>query len=619
MKNVIYNPLINKRPSGASKNNEKNLFQIYIDEKISIKNLSLVIFNDKNENIRNKFAMNYLNKNENYLLYSIQLDELETGLYFYYFEFFENESLKYISNFNFNAEISDEISTWQLTVYNKDFQTPEWIKGGIIYQIFPDRFEKSENFIPTKAKNSEERIIHSNWTDIPNSALDTKNYSAKDFFMGNLNGILDKKNYIKSLNVNMIYLNPIFESSENHRYSTANYFKVDPFLGTNEIFKNLCTEFKNIGINFILDGVFSHTGSDSIYFNKYNRYDEPGAYNSKESKYYPWFKFIEYPEKYESWWGFENLPTLKKENADYIDFICKKEEGVLNYWQNLGIMGWRIDVLDEFPDVFIDELRKSIKEKNEEAFILGEVWEDASNKFSYGNRRRYLLGEQADSIMNYPWRTAIIELVKYKNVELFASRIQSIINNYPQPALDTMMNLLSSHDVERIITVLGTDIEKVSYEDRKYFKLAKDEYEKGKALQKMAAFLQFTLPGIPSIYYGEEIGMEGFRDPFNRQCFCLESGDRDLLEYYIQLTEFRKKYENSFKTGFKFEKISKTLISYHRNDILCIINLDDKPVIYEEINKGELLFSNSKVFFTDYGLVIGANSYLALNTKKGLL
>nr|WP_241635829.1 glycoside hydrolase family 13 protein [Fusobacterium gastrosuis] len=579
----------------------------------------MVIFNDKNENIRNKFAMNYLNKNENYLLYSIQLDELETGLYFYYFEFFENESLKYISNFNFNAEISDEISTWQLTVYNKDFQTPEWIKGGIIYQIFPDRFEKSENFIPTKAKNSEERIIHSNWTDIPNSALDTKNYSAKDFFMGNLNGILDKKNYIKSLNVNMIYLNPIFESSENHRYSTANYFKVDPFLGTNEIFKNLCTEFKNIGINFILDGVFSHTGSDSIYFNKYYRYDELGAYNSKESKYYPWFKFIEYPEKYESWWGFENLPTLKKENADYIDFICKKEEGVLNYWQNLGIMGWRIDVLDEFPDVFIDELRKSIKEKNKEAFILGEVWEDASNKFSYGNRRRYLLGEQADSIMNYPWRTAIIELVKYKNVELFASRIQSIINNYPQPALDTMMNLLSSHDVERIITVLGTDIEKVSYEDRKYFKLAKDEYEKGKALQKMAAFLQFTLPGIPSIYYGEEIGMEGFRDPFNRQCFCLESGDRDLLEYYIQLTEFRKKYENSFKTGFKFEKISKTLISYHRNDILCIINLDDKPVIYEEINKGELLFSNSKVFFTDYGLVIGANSYLALNTKKGLL
>ncbi|MDY4011444.1 MAG: glycoside hydrolase family 13 protein [Fusobacterium gastrosuis] len=619
MKNVIYNPLINKRPSGASKNNEKNLFQIYIDEKISIKNLSLVIFNDKNENIRNKFAMNYLNKNENYLMYSVQLNELETGLYFYYFEFFENENLKYISNFNFNAEISDEISTWQLTVYNKDFQTPEWIKGGIIYQIFPDRFEKSENFIPTKAKNSEERIIHSNWTDIPNSALDTKNYSAKDFFMGNLNGILDKKNYMKSLNVNMIYLNPIFESSENHRYSTANYFKVDPFLGTNEIFKNLCTEFKNIGINFILDGVFSHTGSDSIYFNKYNRYDEPGAYNSKESKYYPWFKFIEYPEKYESWWGFENLPTLKKENADYIDFICKKEEGVLNYWQNLGIMGWRIDVLDEFPDVFIDELRKSIKEKNEEAFILGEVWEDASNKFSYGNRRRYLLGEQADSIMNYPWRAAIIELVKYKNVELFASRIQSIINNYPQPALDTMMNLLSSHDVERIITVLGTDIEKVSYEDRKYFTLTKDEYEKGKALQKMAAFLQFTLPGIPSIYYGEEIGMEGFRDPFNRQCFCLESGDRDLLEYYIQLTEFRKKYENSFKTGFKFEKISKTLISYHRNDILCIINLDDKPVIYEEINKGELLFSNRKIFFTDYGLVIGANSYLALNTKKGLL
>lgn len=612
MKNVIYNPLNDKKPSGASKNTEKNLFQIQIRENISVENLALVIFNDKNEEFKNKIPLIFFDKKDNYLSYSIQIDELESGLYFYYFEFFENGNRKYISNFNFNAEISDEISAWQLTVYDENFSTPEWIKGGIMYQIFPDRFERDKNYQPEKVKNEEERVIHSNWLDIPNSAIDTAFYSAKDFFMGNLNGILNKKDYIKTLNIDTIYLNPIFESSENHRYSTADYFKIDPFLGTNEIFKNLCDEYKKDNIKIILDGVFSHTGSDSIYFNKNNRYENLGAYNSHESKYFSWFKFIEYPKIYDSWWGFENLPTLRKENPDYINFICKNETGVLNYWQNLGIKGWRIDVLDEFPDVFVDELRKSIKEKDAEAFILGEVWEDASNKISYGYRRRYLLGKQADSVMNYPWRTAIIDLVKYKNTQLFVSRIQSILNNYPQPALDTLMNLLSSHDVERILTVLGTDIEKIKYEDWKNFKLSPVDYEKAKKLQKLASFLQFTLPGIPSIYYGEEIGMQGFRDPFNRQCFDLESADKDLLDYYIQLTEFRKNNKESFKTGFKFGKITENLISYYRNNILCIINLEDKAVVYEDIKNGEILFSNNKVFFTDYGLVMGANSYLAI-------
>lgn len=609
---VIFNPLKNKKPSGASKNNERNIFKLLIKENINHENLKIVIFKDGQEENRMCFPFKFLNKEENYLSYSVEIDELETGLYFYYFEFCENGYLKYISNYDFEAKISNNISAWQLTIYDNEFKSPDWLKGGIMYQIFPDRFERNKDYFYKSPKNLEERIIHNNWSDIPNSSLDTINYSAKDFFMGNLMGIIDKKNYIKDLNINMIYLNPIFESSENHRYSTANYFNVDTFLGDNKIFRNLCKKFKEIGINIILDGVFSHTGADSIYFNKYNRYESLGAFNSKESEYYSWFNFRDYPNIYDSWWGFDNLPNLNKENKNYIDFICKKDTGVLNYWQDHGIKGWRIDVLDEFPDIFIDELRKVVKTKDEDCFILGEVWEDSTTKYGYGKRRKYLQGKQVDSVMNYPWRTAIIDFIKNKDAKLFSVRLQTIINNYPHPALDTLMNLLSSHDVERIITVLGTDIENIKYEDSKNFKLNDTEYKKARELQKIAVFIQFTLPGIPSIYYGDEIGMQGFKDPFNRRTFDLEKADINLLEYYKKLSLFRTKYKESFKSGFMLKIASKNTIAYYRNDILCIINLSDKPIILDCIKNGEDIFSEKKVIFTDYGLVVAPMSFAAI-------
>ncbi|MBQ3437202.1 MAG: glycoside hydrolase family 13 protein, partial [Fusobacterium sp.] len=541
MKNVIYNPLKNKYPTGAIKNSDKMKIDLYLRKDIPATHVKFVIFNDKNENNHMKYSMSFQDFINGHSLYSVELSEFETGLYFYYFEFLEKNYLNYVANNNFEADITEYISTWQLTVYDANFKTPDWVKGGIMYQIFPDRFEKDINFIPKQPRNVEERRVHSDWGEMPNSSLDTLNYSAKDFFMGNLTGILNKKEYIKNLNVDMIYLNPIFESSENHRYSTADYYSIDTYLGTNEIFKKFCSKFKELDINIILDGVFSHTGADSIYFNKYNRYSEIGSFNSTESKYYSWFKFTNYPNHYESWWGFDNLPTLHKENREYINFICQPEVGVLNYWQNMGIKGWRIDVLDEFPDVFVDELRKSVKRKDKNCFIIGEVWEDASTKISYENRRRYLLGKQVDSVMNYPWRNAIINFLKSYDTKTFSKEIMYLLNNYPTPVLDSLMNLLSTHDTERIITVLGTDISNIKFEDSRDFKLSKSEYERGKFLQKFASFLQFTLPGIPSIYYGDEIGMQGLKDPFNRQCFELEKADMDLLEHYKELSNFRNR------------------------------------------------------------------------------
>lgn len=617
MKDIIYNPLTFKTPSGSINNSESSVLDVLVRKGLYETGINFCIYSDQNETFTMKTHMKKVGEIGSYIKYTVYLDKFEVGIYYYYFEIkFGENNVSYISNFDYNAEISDRIIPWQLTVFDKGYKTPDWVKGGIMYQIFPDRFKKDDSYIPSKTINEDERIIHSNWKDVPNSSFDTENYAARDFYKGNLDGILSEKEYFESLNIDMIYLNPVFESSENHRYSTADYYNIDPYLGTNDIFEHLCSEFKKSNINIILDGVFSHTGSDSKYFNKKSHYSDIGAYNSLESKYYPWFKFIEYPDKYDSWWGFDNLPTVNKENKDFRDFICKPEDGVLNYWQNKGIKGWRLDVVDELPDIFVDEIRTSMKEKDPDSFLIGEVWEDASNKFSYGYRRKYLLGDQLDSVMNYPWKFAIIDFMKNKNADLFASRLMTLINNYPRPALDCLMNILSTHDTERIITVLGTDIGLVDNHLKKDFKLEENDYEKAKNLEKFASFLQFTLPGIPSIYYGDEIGMQGFSDPFNRACFDRDNEDIELLDHYRKLCDFRRRYRYDFKSGFTMAFHEGNVISYYRNNILCIVNMCNDPIIFEDKTYGEWVFGNKKPFFTDYGIVVGPQSYTAININE---
>lgn len=616
MKEVIYDQLVDKYPSGAVTNDKKISICLRILNNINFNNIELKIFNDLDEHNVTTISMVKNGNYKHYNIYSCELESQNIGIYYYYFKINFYDNSKFISQVDYEAKIVDFIHPWQLTVYDKNYKTPDWVKGGIMYQIFPDRFAKDINFIPETPVNEDERIIHDNWNNIPNSKIDTKNYSAKDFFMGNLKGILNMKDYLKKFNVDMIYLNPIFESSENHRYSTSDYYKIDPYLGDNKLFEQFCKSFKEDNVNIILDGVFSHTGSDSIYFNKNGRYKSIGAYNSTDSIYYPWFKFYDYPNSYDSWWGFDNLPTLIKENEDYMNYIFTPETGVINYWQNLGIKGWRLDVVDELPDIFVDKIRETAKRKDEDCFILGEVWEDASNKHSYGYRRKYLLGEQLDSVMNYPWKNAIIEFMYTNNATKFKNQIGEIINNYPIPSLDCLMNILSTHDTERIITNLGVDIASIPYEDRKYYTLTKEQYKKSVNKLKLAAFLQFTLPGVPSIYYGDEIGMQGFSDPFNRLCFDLNKADENLMQYYIQLSEFRHKNKENFISGFKFDESNNSLISYYRNDILCIINSSDEPIIFKNEKSGEWLFGNKKPYFTEYGIVLASNSYVAIKINR---
>lgn len=507
----------------------------------------------------------------------------KAALYKYHFEYDTSWGTSRIYHAgNGLAAIKGDGEDWQLTVYDKDFHTPEWLRGGIIYQIFPDRFASSG----TKKQNvPSDRVLR---TDRDGDPYWIPTVEGKvlnnDYFGGDLNGIEQKLGYLKSLGVTCIYLNPIFEAQSNHRYDTADYEKIDSMLGTEKDFKSLCESAKKLGIRIMLDGVFSHTGDDSRYFNRYSRYDSLGAYQSKESPYYGWYKFNKWPDDYKSWWGIEILPEVNEDNSDFIEYITGKN-GIARKWLKLGASGWRLDVADELPDEFLDEFRKAVKEEKADGLVLGEVWEDASNKSSYGRLRRYLLGKQLDSVMNYPFAGAVIDFIRDANAELFASRVMSIVENYPKEVLDVLMNHLSTHDTMRAITALAG--ENCAYRDRKWqstHSLDEREYHYGMKLLMAASAMQFALPGVPTIYYGDEAGMQGYKDPFNRRCYPWGKENGELVEWYKKLGKIRNE-NRVFKDG-RFEILSAVAgcVAFSRkNDdeaILVISNSNPHPITY---------------------------------------
>lgn len=507
---------------------------------------------------------------EDYIVYKKELT-FDEGIYWYYFSYESDFGEFYISKSEHSLGIvSKEINVWQLTVYNKDFKTPDWIKGGIIYQIFPDRFNKSEK---RKENNYKDRYIESNWNATPKFENDS---IGKDYFGGDLKGIEAKLPYLASLSVSAIYLNPIFEAHSNHRYNTADYLKIDSMLGTEDDLISLCNEALKYGISVILDGVFSHTGEDSIYFNKNGRYESVGAYNDKNSPYFDWYTFNSHPNSYKSWWGINSLPETNENSPSFTEFITG-ENGVIRYWLKRGIKGWRLDVADELPDEFLDNLRRAAKKENPDAFILGEVWEDATNKISHGGRRRFLLGNQLDSVMNYPFYDAIIDFLLGENSRTLIDRVLDITENYPPQCINSLMNHIGTHDTERIITKLS-NTEKLSG-DRNWQsaqKIADKDLPKAKRFLKLAATLQYTLPGVPSVYYGDEALVEGFGDPFCRKTYPWGKEDTELLDFYINLGRIRKENE-CFKEG-KFIPIYANMghIAYIReykeNSILIAVN-----------------------------------------------
>lgn len=441
------------------------------------------------------------------------------------------------------AENAD--NSYQITVYDKDFDTPEWFRGGVMYQIFPDRFNGVHENGEIPKKRGEYVIHYDRGEAISFNPHPYENGPAcNDFYGGNLKGIIEKLPYIKSLGASVIYLNPIFDAYSNHKYDTANYKEIDPMFGSEEDFKTLCAEAEKLGIRIILDGVFSHTGADSIYFNKYKTYGDGGAYHDVNSPYRSWYN-IQPDGSYDSWWGCSNIPNVNELEPSYLDYILRDDDSVIKKWLRLGASGWRLDVADELPDEFIRILRREAKSVKPDAVILGEVWEDASNKVAYSMQREYLLGYELDSVMNYPFKDCVTAfLMGGETAEGIERRLMSIMENYPTAVLYSLMNLVGTHDTMRIKSLFG----KMDSEC-KTARLSSGMEALATYRLKCAMFMQMTFVGVPSIYYGDEVGMQGGRDPYNRAPFPWRAIDPEPLEFCRKLGRLRTELK-ALQTGF---------------------------------------------------------------------
>lgn len=409
--------------------------------------------------------------------------------------------------------------SFQITVYDPAFMPPEYLRKGTMYQIFPDRFHRHK---PPEMKRPDSHL-HEDWNAQPLVDPDPRSGDnrALDFFGGTLNGIREKIPYLVDLGVTVLYLNPIFKARSNHRYDTGDYRAIDPLLGTADDFVALCRAAQESGIRILLDGVFSHTGEDSVYFNRYGHYDSLGAYQSPDSPYHHWYRFSENSkDQYACWWNIPTLPELNKDDPSYRAFILG-ENGVGRHWVKKGAAGWRLDVADELPIKFIRDLRTAVKKEKSDAVLLGEVWEDASHKVSYGKMRSYCLGDTLDSVMNYPLRDIVLRfLLGTVTAEHVVRQVRSLQENYPVPFFYSLMNLLGSHDRARILNVLcDHEYTSMAMKDRCGMKLPEDARQLAISRLKKMLSIFVALPGMPAIYYGDEAGMEGAADPFCRSPF----------------------------------------------------------------------------------------------------
>ena len=338
-----------------------------------------------------------------------------------------------------------------------------------------------------------------------------------------------------------LYLCPIFEASSNHRYNTGDYRRIDPMLGTEEDFRALCAEAHALGIRVILDGVFNHNGKDSRYFNADGRYGTVGAAQSQDSPYYPWFHFHPWPTDYDAWWGIRDLPAVNESAPSYRDFIFEGEDSVIRHWLRAGADGWRLDVADELPDDFIAGIRQAMDETKPGCLLLGEVWEDGSNKIAYSQRRKYLLGGETHCLMNYPFRTAALCYLRGGDAADFRESMETIRENYPAPAFQSAMNFLGTHDTPRVLSLLGEGQTPADKAERAAFRLRPEEERLGKERWKLASALLYAFPGSPMLFYGDEAGLQGLEDPFCRGGYPWGREDEDLLAWFRLLGRLRKR------------------------------------------------------------------------------
>lgn len=553
-----------KKPFGAVATDSNIEINFPIKESFNSKGVTLILRQGENTK---KYSFTKTAVIDGYDIYTLNFSVDVSGTYFYRFEISKKDYLCFVGRGeNGKAKIQDWLPEWQLSVYDKEYSVPDKYNGGVFYHIFVDRFCKAgETRYPKygvlKEWNEDVTIMDSDGV-----------YRANDFYGGNFQGIISKLDYLSSLGVNMLYLSPVFESHSNHRYDTGDYSKVDYLLGDEKDFEELIQKAAEKGIGIMLDGVFNHTGADSVYFNKFNHYPSLGAYQSKESPYYNWYTFKKFPEEYDCWWGITCVPTVSRNAEGYQQMIAGKG-GVLEKRTLQGVKGWRLDVVDELSSAFVENIRSAIKDADSDSLVIGEVWEDASTKYSYDEERRYFRGKELDGVMNYPFRKAIMDYVNYHDSDTFVDRVMSICENYPIKSLNTCMTLLGSHDTVRIINSLAKiSVKNTTKSDRRNYVMPEDLYLKARAKLLIASCLQYFLPGIPTIYYGDEIGMQGFEDPINRRTFDLEKADNLILEHYKKLGKLRTDNKKAFSGMFNYIKTEKDVIFIKRDKYLLIAN-----------------------------------------------
>ena len=526
-----------KTPFGTLTPGQECVLQIHIPAAVRTRSVYCLLYAaDGQQNLN--FPLVYDRKHGAYEIYrgSFTLDTPALYFYYFYIDCPTGGFRLFKQGDDTNMEVGD---CWQLSCIPADFHTPDWAKGATIYQVFPDRFHKSGHCDLTG--KLEPYSIHYAWHEEVDWRPDANGIvHNNDFYGGNFQGITEKMDYIASLGTTILYLNPISKSFSSHRYDTGDYKTPDPMLGTMADFKAMCDAAHAHGIKVILDGVYSHTGSNSLYFNKNQAFPGDGAYNSTNSPYFNWFTFHQWPIHYNSWWNFDTLPTVNKMHPDFIRYIISDEDSVIAHWLGAGCDGFRLDVADELPDAFLKLLYDRVKEINPDALVLGEVWEDASNKEAYGVRRRYFVNAELDSVMNYPFRTAIMHYVRgWDDGHGLQNTVMTIAENYPPEVLLSNMNLLGTHDTPRILTALVDDFEG-SREAQAQRKLSKNQFDSARERLLMASFLQYTLPGSPSLYYGDEAGMEGHKDPFNRRTYPWGRENPEFLQHFKRLGQLRK-------------------------------------------------------------------------------
>ena len=524
---VRYNPTdeFHKTIVGAVSENVHFGIRLQIHHSVNPSRVTLNVYGDDGQ-FSQEYVMYLDVSGDGYDNYLADV-KLKKGLYFYYFKM-EGVSYEQFIGIGDDQRASlyyDNVRPWQLSVYKKQYETPTWLNKGVMYQIMVDRFCATGDTVPTEDK------IMRQWGEQPFFREEDGKVRNRDFFGGNLKGVKSKLPYLASLNVKTLYLNPIFKAYSNHKYDTEDYELIDPMFGTLEDFTALVGEAEKLGIRIILDGVFNHVGSSSKYFRE--------AYGDENSQYRSWFNI--YPDgSYECWWNFQTLPRVNAENPDAQKYFTGKN-GIVRRWLKAGSAGWRLDVVDEIADCMLDKIVAAAKKEKPDAVIIGEVWEDASNKTDYGVRRHYLDGSQLDSVMNYPLMEGIIHFVRDGNEKALSHVVFDIINNYPLFVRNNLMNILGTHDTLRILTNLaGNRLDNAPKEAMARQKLTDEQYKAGCKLLKIAAVLQYTMFGFPCVYYGDEVAMEGYKDPFCRCCYPWGQENKLMLDFYRRLGELRK-------------------------------------------------------------------------------